>query len=265
MKVLFIGDIFGSPGRRIVKESARRLAEEQGAELVIANCENAAAGYGITPPLVEELLGAGIDVLTGGNHTFDRKEILPYFEQGAADGRLLRPANYPSPTPGGGLYCAESRNGTPYAVLNLQGRVFMPQIDCPFRTADRLLESLPRETKVIVVDAHGEATSEKQALGWYLDGRVSAVLGTHTHVATADERILPGGTAYITDLGMTGPHESVIGNVKEDVLRRFLTGLPAHLDVAKGDVQLCGVVLDIDEATGRARRIERLALTENRK
>lgn len=261
MKVLFIGDIVGKPGRRIVVEQARRLADEHGAELVVANCENAAAGFGITPPLVAELLGAGLDVLTGGNHIFDRKEILPFFTQGAAEGRLLRPANYPPPTPGGGLYTGQTRSGVPYAVLNLQGRIFMPQIDCPFRTADRLLESLPAETKVILVDAHGEATSEKEALGWYLDGRVSAVIGTHTHVPTADEKILPGGTAYISDTGMTGPYESVIGNEKEDVLRRFLTGLPARLDVATGDVRLCGVLLDLDQTTGRARRISRLERT----
>jgi len=265
MKVLFIGDIVGGPGRRIVGEQARRLAEEHGAELVIANCENAAAGFGITPALVEELFAAGIDVLTSGNHIFDRKEILPFFEQGAADGRLLRPANYPGSTPGRGLYVGHSRGGAPYAVLNLQGRVFMPQIDCPFQTADRLLGQLPKDVKVILVDMHAETTSEKQAMGWYLDGRVSAVLGTHTHVPTADEKILPGGTAYVTDVGMTGPYESVIGNVKEDVLKRFLTGLPQRLDVAAGDVRLCGALLDIDDATGRARRLERLALVENRK
>jgi metallophosphoesterase (TIGR00282 family) len=264
MKVLFIGDIFGSPGRRITLERAPGLAAEYGAELVVANCENAAAGYGITPALAEELLGAGIDVLTGGNHIFDRKEIIPFFQRGAADGRLLRPANYPDGTPGTGLFVSQTRAGTPYAVLNLQGRVFMPSIDCPFRTADALLEQVPPAVKVILVDIHGETTSEKQAMGRYLDGRVSAVLGTHTHVATADEKILAGGTAFITDVGMTGPHDSIIGNVVEDVMKRFLTGLPARLDVARGDVRLCGVTLDIDEATGRARAIERLAVTEKK-
>jgi hypothetical protein len=260
MKVLFIGDIVGSPGRRVVTEQARALAAEHGAELVIANCENAAAGFGITPPLVEELLSAGIDVLTSGNHIFDRKEILPFFEQGAAGGRLLRPANYPG-APGSGLYVGKTQTGTAYAVVNLQGRVFMPTIDCPFRAADRLLEEIPGEVKVVIVDAHGETTSEKQALGRYLDARVSAVLGTHTHVATTDDKILPGGTAYLTDVGMTGPYDSVIGNEVEGVLRRFLTGLPTRLEVASGDVRLCGAVLDIDEATGRARRIERLERT----
>ncbi len=259
MKVLFIGDIVGSPGRAIVAESARGLAEEHGAELVIANCENAAAGYGITPPLVEELLAAGVDVLTSGNHIFDRKEILPYFEGGAAGGRLLRPANYPAGTPGRGLYLGETAAGTRYAVLNIQGRVYMPAIDCPFRAADRLLEEIPKSVKVVIADVHCETTSEKQALGRYLDGRVSAVLGTHTHVPTADERILPGGTAYISDVGMTGPYDSVIGNDAEGVLRRFLTGLPTRLEVAQNEVRLCGVLLDLDPATGRARGIQRLA------
>jgi metallophosphoesterase (TIGR00282 family) len=244
MKVLFIGDIFGSPGRRIVIDTLPELLAEHQFELLIANSENAAAGYGITPPLATELFEAGIDVLTGGNHTFDRKEILPYLEQGAADGRLLRPANYPAATPGNGLYVGRTRSGTPFAVLNVQGRVFMPSIDCPFSTVDRLLEKIPPEVKVRIVDIHGETTSEKQAMGRYLDGRVSAVLGTHTHVPTADEQILPGGTAYITDVGMTGPYDSVIGN-----------------DL--GDVRLCGVVLDLDPETARARHIERLVLPAN--
>ena len=247
MNILFIGDVFGSPGRRIVCEQAKQLAAEHAADLVIANGENAAAGYGITPPLVQELLDAGIDVLTGGNHIFDRKEILPFFEQGAAQGRLLRPANYPGTNPGSGVYLGKTGSGIPYAVLSIQGRVFMPALDCPFRTADRLLENLPSEVKVVLVDAHGEATSEKQALGFYLDGRVSAVVGTHTHVPTADEKILPGG------------------NDKRAVLERFLTGLNKRMEVGKDDVRLCGVTLDIDEATGRARRIQRFAHSENQK
>ncbi|MFQ5817898.1 MAG: TIGR00282 family metallophosphoesterase [Terriglobia bacterium] len=264
MRILFIGDIFGRPGRRVVAEKLPALVAAQQPALVVANCENAAAGIGITPPLVEELLGAGIDVLTSGNHIWDRKEILPYFEHGAANGRLLRPANYPR-APGTGLYLAQTPTGVACAVLNLQGRVFMPDIDCPFKTADRLLEGLPREIKVIVVDMHAETTSEKQAMGFYLDGRVSAVLGTHTHVPTADEKILPGGTAYLTDVGMTGPYGGVIGNATEGVLRRFLTSLPTRLEVAEEDVQLCGVLLEIDEATGRAHRIERFALGQDRK
>ncbi|MFQ5927637.1 MAG: TIGR00282 family metallophosphoesterase [Terriglobia bacterium] len=264
MRILFIGDIVGRPGRHAVAERLPALVAEHEPALVVANCENAAAGIGITPPLVEELFATGIDVLTSGNHIWDRKEILPYFEQGAANGRLLRPANYPS-APGSGLCLGQTRTGVAYAVLNLQGRVFMPEIDCPFKTADRLLESLPRALKVIVVDMHAETTSEKQAMGFYLDGRVSAVLGTHTHVPTADEKILPGGTAYLTDVGMTGPYAGVIGNAKEGVLRRFLTSLPTRLKVAEEDVQLCGALVDIDETSGHARAIQRFALAENRK
>ena len=267
MKVLFIGDIVGSPGRRIVVESVRALAAEHAAELVIANCENAAAGFGITPSLAQELLEAGIDVLTGGNHTFDRKDILPFFEQGAAGGRLLRPANYPA-APGSGVYLGKTKSGAPYAVLNLQGRVFMSSIDCPFKKADELLAALPADIKVKIVDMHAETTSEKQAMGFHLDGRVSAVIGTHTHVPTADEKILPKGTAYITDVGMTGPYDSVIGNSLEGVMRRFLTSLPTRLEVAEGDVRLCGAVLDLDDSSGRARSIARLDIrnskTENR-
>jgi hypothetical protein len=264
MKVLFIGDIVGSPGRRIVLDSARALAAEHAAELVIANCENAAAGFGITPSLAQELLEAGIDVLTGGNHTFDRKDILPFFEAGAAGGRLLRPANYPGATPGGGVYIGKTKNGAPYAVVNLQGRVFMGSIDCPFKKADELLAALPGEVKVKIVDMHAETTSEKQAMGFHLDGRVSAVIGTHTHVPTADEKILPKGTAYITDVGMTGPYDSVIGNEVEGVMRRFLTGLPTRLEVAEGDVRLCGVVLDLDESSGRARSIQRTEIRNSK-
>ena len=264
MRILFIGDIVGRPGRRVLEERLPELVAQHEPPLVVANCENAAAGFGITPALVEELLAAGIDVLTSGNHIWDRKEILPYFEQGAASGRLLRPANYPS-APGRGLFVGKTRTGVPCAVLNLQGRVFMPDIDCPFKTADRLLESLPREVKVIIVDMHAETTSEKQAMGFYLDGRVSAVLGTHTHVPTADEKILPGGTAYLTDVGMTGPYASIIGNDKEAVLERFLTGLPTRFEVAEEDTRLCGAIVDLDEQTGRARSIHRVALVENRK
>jgi len=264
MHILFIGDIFGRPGRQVVAARLPQLHSKYQPALVIANCENAAGGFGITPPLVEELLAAGIDVLTSGNHIWDRREILPYFEQGAAGGRLLRPANYPA-APGSGLLVSQTPTGVPYAVLNLQGRVFMPDIDCPFKTADLLLATLPRELKVIIVDMHAEATSEKQAMGHYLAGRVSAVVGTHTHVATADEKILPGGTAYITDIGMTGPYAGVIGNDKESILRRFLTGLPTRFEVAEGEVQLCGVLLDIDETSGQARAIQRLTLAENRR
>ena len=259
-RVLFIGDIFGQPGRRIVKEALPGLVEEYAPDLILANGENAAAGFGITPPLVEELLGLGIAALTSGNHIWDKKEILPYLAD-HHDGRLLRPANYPSGPgagPGHGLYVGRTRAGIDYALMNLQGRVFMTSLDCPFRTADRLLEQIPPDVKLRVVDMHAEATSEKIALGWYLDGRVTAVLGTHTHVPTADETVLPGGTAYITDLGMTGPYDSVIGMDKESVIRKFLNQLPARFEVAKGDVRLCGVLIDLDLASGRAHSIQRI-------
>ena len=259
-RVLFIGDIFGQPGRRIVKEVLPGLVEEYTPDLVLANGENAAGGFGITPPLVEELIGLGIAVLTSGNHIWDKKEILPYLAE-HQDGRLLRPANYPNGPgegPGHGLYVGKTRAGIEYAVMNLQGRVFMPSIDCPFRTADRLLGQIPESVKLRIVDMHAEATSEKMALGWYLDGRVTAVLGTHTHVPTADETVLPGGTAYITDLGMTGPYDSVIGMDKEPVIEKFLNQLPARFEVARGDVRLSGVLIEVDLLTGRAQSIQRI-------
>jgi len=255
MRILFIGDIVGSPGRHIVLERLTDIVAQQKLDLVIANAENAASGFGITPRLAEELLAVGVDVLSGGNHIWDRKEILDYFPH---QPRLLRPANYPEGTPGRGLYVGTARNGTRYAVLNLQGRVFMASIDCPFRTADRELKLIPPDVKIIIVDMHAETTSEKQAMGWYLDGRASAVIGTHTHVVTADEQVLPGGTAYITDVGMTGPHDSVIGMDKAGILRRFLDGLPARFDVASADVQMNAVRLDVEESSGHARSIERL-------
>jgi metallophosphoesterase (TIGR00282 family) len=255
MRILFIGDIVGSPGRGIVTERLADIAAQQKLDLVIANCENAASGFGITPRLVEGLLAAGVDVLTSGNHIWDRKEILDYFPH---QPRLLRPANYPEGAPGRGLYINATKNGMRYAVLNLQGRVFMPSIDCPFRAADRELKLIPADVKVVVVDMHAETTSEKLAMGWYLDKRVSAVIGTHTHVVTADEQILPGGAAYITDVGMTGPHDSVIGMEKATILQKFLDGLPARFEVASGNVQMNTVLIDVDEASGRARSIERL-------
>jgi metallophosphoesterase (TIGR00282 family) len=257
MRILFIGDIFGQPGRRMVKETLPKLVEEYSPDLVLANGENAAAGFGITPPLVEELLDLGIAVLTSGNHIWDKKEIVPYFAE-HADGRLLRPANYPVEAPGHGLYVGRTSSGTGYAVLNLQGRVFMPSIDCPFRTADTLLGRIPPEVKIRIVDMHAEATSEKLAMGWYLDGRVTAVLGTHTHVPTADETVLAGGTAYLTDLGMTGPYDSVIGMEKQTVIQKFLNQLPARFDVAKGDVRLCAALIEASPETGRALSIQRI-------
>ena len=259
MKILFIGDIFGQPGRRIVKETLPKLVEEYSPDLVLANGENAAAGFGITPPLVEELLDLGIAVLTSGNHIWDKKEILPYLAE-HSDSRLLRPANYPDGAPGRGLFVGKTAAGIEYAVLNLQGRVFMPSIDCPFRTADALLGRIAARVKIRIVDIHAEATSEKQALGWYLDGRVTAVVGTHTHVPTADETVLDGGTAYITDLGMTGPYDSVIGIDKQAIIQKFLNQMPGRFEVAKGDVRLSAVLIEADPEAGRAlsiRRVER--------
>jgi 2',3'-cyclic-nucleotide 2'-phosphodiesterase len=257
MKILFVGDIFGQPGRRITKELMPALRDEFAPDLILANGENAAAGFGITPSLVEELLDLGIAVLTSGNHIWDRKEIVPYLTD-HADGRLLRPANYPPSAPGQGLYLGKTAAGVEYAVMNLQGRVYMPPIECPFRTADSLLENIPATAKIRIVDMHAEVTSEKLALGWYLDGRVTAVLGTHTHIPTADETVLPQGTAYITDLGMTGPHDSVIGVEKQAVIRKFLSQMPARFEVAKGDVRLSAVLIEADAETGRASSIQRI-------
>jgi metallophosphoesterase (TIGR00282 family) len=263
VKILFIGDIFGRPGRTIVKDRLPGLVKKYDADLVIANGENAAAGFGITPPLAEDLFELGIDVLTTGNHVWDKREIVDYFQM--ADGnhngmarRILRPANYPSDMPGWGLYQGR-KNEVPYAVINLQGRVFMASNEDPFRVADQLLKEI--KAKIIFVDMHAEATSEKISLGWYLDGRVTAVVGTHTHVPTADERVLPGGTAYITDVGMTGPYESVIGVKKELVVGKFLSNMPVRFEPATGDVRLCAVVVDCDETSGHARTIERLMLS----
>lgn len=255
MRILFIGDIVGSPGRRLVAERLADIVEQEQVDLTIANGDNAAGGFGIIPRIAEELIEQGVEVICGGNHIWDRKEIFDYLP---LQPRLLRPANFPVGTPGAGLYTGQTRGGAAYAVLHLQGRTFMPAIDCPFHTADRELARVPAETKVIVVDVHAEATSEKQALAWYLDGRVSAVLGTHTHVATADERILPGGTAFISDVGMTGPHDSVIGMEPRGVLTRFLEGLPTRFAVAAGNLAMNAVRLEIDPASGRACRIERV-------
>jgi 2',3'-cyclic-nucleotide 2'-phosphodiesterase len=260
LNILFIGDIFGRPGRTIVKEHLPALVKRYSADLVIANCENAAAGFGITPALAEELFDLGIDVMTTGNHVWDKREIIEYFQM--ADGnphsparRLLRPANLSPNLPGWGLYEGK-KNGVPYAVVNLQGRVFMGSSDDPYRFADSLLAKI--QSKIVFIDFHAEATSEKVAFGWYLDGRVTAVVGTHTHIPTADENVLTKGTAYITDVGMTGPYDSVIGVKKELVIDRFLTGMPARFEAASGDVRLCAVVVECDDQTGRARRIERL-------
>ncbi|MGH9858408.1 MAG: TIGR00282 family metallophosphoesterase [Candidatus Acidiferrales bacterium] len=244
-----MGDIVGSPGRHIVKERLADTVAQQRIDLVIANCENAASGFGITPRLVDELLATGIDVLSGGNHIFDRREILDYFPHAP---RLLRPANFPSGTPGSGLYIGETKNGVAYAVLNLQGRTFMAPIDCPFRTADAQLAKIPATVKIVLVDFHAETTSEKIAMGWYLDGKVSALVGTHTHVVTADERILPRGTAYITDVGMTGPHDGVIGMDRNAIIAKFLDALPRRFEVAEGNVQMNCVLIEADENASAA-------------
>jgi metallophosphoesterase (TIGR00282 family) len=264
MRVLFIGDIVGSPGRQIVRERLADIVAQRQIDLVIANAENSASGFGITPRLAEELLGMGIDVLTGGNHSWDRKEILEFMPH---EPRLLRPANFPEGNVGGGLYVGTAKNGVKYAVLNLQGRVFMTPIDDPFRKADSELARLPEDVSFVFVDMHDEATSEKVAMGWYLDGRVTAVVGTHTHVTTADEQVLPGGTAYITDVGMSGPHGGVIGMDRAGIIKKFLDGLPARFEVAAGDVQMNCVLIEADDqgprnAAGRlrAQSIERLRL-----
>src|ERR1700746_287787 len=248
MRVLFVGDIVGAPGRLIVHDRLADVVSQREIDLVIVNGENAASGFGIPPRLAQELLNLGVAVITGGNHSWDRKEILEYLPH---EPRLLRPANFPEGNPGRGNYVGTAKNGTKYAVLNLQGRVFMTQIDDPFRKADSELEKLPADVDFVLVDMHAETTSEKVAMGWYLDGRVTAVVGTHTHVATADERVLPKGTAYITDVGMTGPYDGVIGVKKELVIGKFLNGMPVRFEPATGDVRLCAVVIDWDEETGR--------------
>jgi metallophosphoesterase (TIGR00282 family) len=256
VKILFIGDIVGAPGRRAVEEFLDRIVDRHAIDLVVANGENAAGGIGITPQVAEQLFSLRIDVLTSGNHIWKHKEIIPYLED---TDRLLRPANYPPGTPGQGCTIVETAAGEPAAIVNLEGRVFMSTLECPFRTGDQTLREIPPEVKVILVDMHAEATSEKLALGWHLDGRVSAVVGTHTHVQTADERILPRGTGYITDAGMTGPVDSVIGMKKEVILERFLSMRPQPFKVASQNLQLQGVVLNID-SQGRCREITRLQL-----
>jgi len=257
--VLFVGDIVGRPGRRAVARLLPRLIETHRADYVIVNIENAAGGFGVNPETLAELAELPIDCFTTGNHVWDKKEGIDLLDR---EPRLLRPANYPEGNPGRGVHRGETAAGCQVATINLEGQVFMKAIDSPFRVADRLLAELPVEVKVIVVDFHAEATSEKQAMAFYLDGRVSAVLGTHTHVPTADERLLPGGTALQTDVGMTGPYESIIGFRPDRVLHRFLLQTPAAFEVAKRDVRLAAVVLDVDETSGKTRRIERLLVRD---
>jgi metallophosphoesterase (TIGR00282 family) len=258
VKVLFIGDITGKPGRRLVVNRVTALRRTHGVDVVIANGENAAGGLGITPDAATELLDAGVDLLTGGNHSWHHREAYDLLD---SEPRILRPANYPPGVPGRGAAVVRSTAGVLVGVLNLQGRVFMPELDDPFRLAREQAESLRASVPTVIVDFHAEATSEKVAMGWYLDGFVTAVVGTHTHVQTADERILPQGTAYITDVGMTGPRDGIIGMAREAILERFLTQLPARFQVAPGPVQLNAVIIAAEE-DGRARSIERLLIVE---
>ncbi len=256
MRIFFVGDIMGSPGRKAISGLLHKVVDKYRIDLVVANGENASGGIGITPEVAEQLFQMGIDVMTTGNHIWKHKEIQSYIE---TNDRLLRPANYPAGTPGRGLTIIETAAGESAAVLNLEGRIFMNPLECPFRTADRELASLPPEVKVILVDMHAEATSEKLALAWYLDGRASAVIGTHTHVQTADERLLPGGLGYLTDAGMTGPADGVIGMERQVIIDRFLSHLPQKFKVASHNIQLQGVVLDI-EGNGKCRELERIQM-----
>lgn len=259
MRLLFVGDVVGKPGRRVLRTLLPRLIDSHGVDYTVVNIENAAGGFGVNPQVMAELEELSIDCYTTGNHVWDKKEVHQLL---AENPRLLRPHNYPSGNPGTGVYVGETASGIPVATINLEGQVFLSTLDSPFTAADRLLAELPTGVKVILVDFHAEATSEKQAMGFYLDGRVSAVLGTHTHVPTADERILPGGTVLITDVGMTGPYQSIIGMRADKVLKRFLLRTPQSFDVAKRDVRLAAALLDIDEATGKARSVERLLIPE---
>jgi hypothetical protein len=256
MRILFIGDIVGRPGRQLVKTGLQALVSRHEIDFVVANGENAAAGFGITREIGDELLDLGVDVLTSGNHIWDKKEALDFI---GTEPRLLRPANYPAGAPGNGSYVGRARNGQSVGVINVMGRVFMLNIDDPFAVVLREIEAMRQRTRIIFVDFHAEATSEKIAMGWHLDGKVTAVVGTHTHVQTADERLLPKGTAYLTDAGMTGPHDSIIGVEVEAALGRFLTGLPSRFETATGNPRLNAVLVDAEDATGKATDIERLS------
>ena len=256
MNILFIGDIVGRPGRDLVQKGLRGLVEHFDIDVTIANAENAAAGFGITRDIGDALLDWGVDVMTSGNHIWDKKEALEYI---GAEPRLLRPANYPAGVPGRGSCVAQTRDGRAVGVINVMGRVFMTPIDDPFAVVLREIEAMRHRARVIFVDMHAEATSEKIAMGWHLDGKVTAVVGTHTHVQTADERILPNGTAYMTDAGMTGPHDSIIGMEREPSLARFLNGMPSKFEPASGNPRLNGAVIEADDKTGRARNITRIS------
>ncbi|MCI0428175.1 MAG: TIGR00282 family metallophosphoesterase [Nitrospiraceae bacterium] len=259
MKVLFIGDIFGEPGRSALARAVPRLVAQRQIDIVIGNGENAAGGFGITPELAEELFDLGLAAITTGNHAWDKKEILDYFPR---EPRLLRPANYPDGVPGHGSVVVESPGGEQLGVLQLMGRAYMPTLDCPFQVAKKELAALKKRTVAVIVDMHAEATSEKMAMGHYLDGEVVAVVGTHTHVQTADDQILPKGTAYLTDIGMTGPLHSVIGVKKELAIEKFLTGMPRRFEVASGPSVFCAVLLELDARLGKALSIERIRIID---
>ena len=254
MKILFIGDVVGNPGRKTVKEMIPKIKKEYGIDFCIANCENAAGGSGITYVVAQELYKSGIDGITMGNHTWSKKEILNFIE---SDPKIVRPANFPRETPGTGSTILE-KDKLKLGLINVQGRVYMSAADCPFKAAERELETLKKQVKVVIVDIHAEATSEKCALAWYLDGRASCVFGTHTHVQTADERILPNGTAYLTDVGMTGPYEGIIGMDRDIIIKKFILHMPERFELAQGKVQFNAVVVDVDERTGRTNSIVRI-------
>ena len=259
MNILLIGDVVGRPGRELVRKGLRALIEVHGVDFVIANAENAAAGFGVTKDIGDALLEYGVDVMTSGNHIWDKKEVIDYIK---AEPRLLRPANYPAGVPGRGSSVADTGDGRAVGVINVMGRVFMLPIDDPFAVVLREIDAIRHRTRVIIVDFHAEATSEKIAMGWHLDGRVTAIIGTHTHVQTADERILPKGTAYLTDVGMTGPHDSVIGMEVSPSLARFLNGMPTKFEPATGNARLNGVIVEADDRTGLAKRIVRISYSE---
>jgi 2',3'-cyclic-nucleotide 2'-phosphodiesterase len=258
MRVLFLGDVVGKPGRKAVVDAVPHLIATAGVDFAIANCENASGGVGVDPRAASDLLQAGVDVLTSGNHIWAKRDIVEYLRDSDV---LLRPLNFAPSTPGRGVTVKRSRSGVDVGVVNLIGRVFMASYDCPFRAADAALESLRSRTRIVIVDMHAEATSEKVAMGWYLDGRVTAVLGSHTHVQTSDDRVLPEGTAYITDVGMCGPRDSVIGVKRDLVIQRFLTQMPTRFEVASGPALLQGALVDVDEGSGRARSITRIQQT----
>lgn len=259
MRLLLIGDIVGKPGRQIITRSLAGLRQREQLDLIVANAENAAGGSGLTPAIYHELISAGVDCITLGDHAFRRREIFGVLEN---EPRIVRPGNFPSKAPGKDWTLVETSNGTPVAVCCLVGRVFMPPVDCPFQAADRILRSLPEGVKVVLLDFHAEATSDMQVMGRFLDGRATAVLGTHTHVATADEQLLPGGTAFQCDVGMTGPHQSILGRRVDRVLETTLTFRPTHFEVASGDSRLHGTVVDFDPSTGRATGVRRLAVDQ---